>query len=75
MSRNYTKHKRQCFVPMCLNSTTKTPTKLFFKVPTIQEIREKWFKSVNRAMNETEMFCCSDHFNVSFFGESPSSKG
>ena len=58
---------KNCFVPCCPNSSTKTPTKVFLSVPK-GEIRKKWITAVrpkDQVSLQSGLFCCEDHFKVS----------
>ena len=57
---------RTCFVPMCFNTSKRTPDKLFFFVPRDEKIRNLWFRLASRTdlpTSKTHYFCCEDHFN------------
>ena len=58
---------RVCFVPLCLNSSIKTPEKKFLHVPNDINRRNKWFQAVRRLNNKSKssFYCCEDHFDVS----------
>lgn len=59
---------KKCMVPKCPNNTTRTPNKLFIRVPVNLAQRQRWLQSVNRDLKEylptTSLFCCEDHFDV-----------
>lgn len=61
------KNYRGCFVPLCTNTTRKTPQKMFVTVPQNIKRRKKWFQAVRRPNPKTtsNLFCCEDHFDVS----------
>ncbi|XP_075990075.1 uncharacterized protein LOC142985657 isoform X3 [Anticarsia gemmatalis] len=59
--------RKYCIVPMCTNSSLKTPQKLFFSVPLNKNLRKKWIKVMKRADPLTEtshVHCCEDHFDI-----------
>lgn len=56
---------KKCFVPMCRSSSNLQTKKIFVKVPLEPEVRQKWFKNVNKtySTNSSEIYhCCQDHF-------------
>lgn len=63
------KSYRSCFVPLCTNTTIRTPQKIFLFVPLDVKLRNKWFQAVRRPNPKTTtyFFCCEDHFDVSNF--------
>ncbi|KAJ0169998.1 hypothetical protein K1T71_014604 [Dendrolimus kikuchii] len=64
MNTNYYKH---CIVPQCINTTIKTPQKLFFYVPKDKQIRRKWLQLAKRDTNVSSisrMYFCEDHFDL-----------
>lgn len=63
---NQTGGYRTCFVPLCKNTTIKTPHKIFFVVPKDLKMRQKWFDIVRRSDLPTlsRYYCCEDHFDV-----------
>lgn len=62
------KSYRACFVPLCTNTTKKTPKKVFLNVPQDVKRRNLWFQAVRRInpqpQTTTKFFCCEDHFEV-----------
>lgn len=57
---------KTCFVPLCGNTSIKTPNKKFFQMSANDKIRKKWFESARRSTpGKWKYFCCEDHFNVS----------
>ncbi|VEN55235.1 unnamed protein product [Callosobruchus maculatus] len=61
------KSYRYCFVPLCTNTTKKTPGKVFFNVPQDENRRNKWFQAAHRDIppkTKTKFFCCEDHFDL-----------
>ena len=57
---------RNCFVPCCPNSFTKTLSKVFLSVSK-GEIRKKWIttaRSKDQVSLQSGLFCCEDHFKV-----------
>ncbi|CAK1601557.1 unnamed protein product [Parnassius mnemosyne] len=59
--------RKYCIVPLCTNSSEKTPDKLFFNVPKKDEIRKKWLKATRRTdplKVTSSIHCCEDHFDV-----------
>ncbi|GFT38392.1 THAP-type domain-containing protein [Nephila pilipes] len=62
---------KYCIVPLCANSTFKTPDKCFFDVPRKLDIREKWCKVMKRDFEKSTVLSktsvrhvCEDHFNL-----------
>ncbi|XP_012279849.1 uncharacterized protein LOC105699442 [Orussus abietinus] len=57
---------KQCFVPNCNNSTTKTPNKIFINVPRNQDVRKLWCNAAGCPIESLSYmaFCCQDHFNL-----------
>ncbi|XP_046407170.1 uncharacterized protein LOC124171856 [Ischnura elegans] len=61
---------KYCFVPMCTNTSTKTPEKTFVSVPTDALLRRKWLLAARRDLKKnplsssTHLRCCEDHFNL-----------
>lgn len=57
-----------CVVPLCKNTTARTPNKIFITVPREQDIRKKWLRAMKREdmSIKSTYYCCEDHFNVSF---------
>lgn len=58
---------KYCIVPNCINTTIKTPTKVFFHVPLQKEKRKKWCKVMKRDLigPRSTKYVCEDHFDVS----------
>lgn len=59
---------RSCIVPMCTNTSIKTPEKLFVPVPKGENIRKQWVKMIRRDGEfspQSGLYCCEDHFDVS----------
>ncbi|XP_044734684.1 uncharacterized protein LOC123297000 [Chrysoperla carnea] len=58
---------RGCFVPLCPNTTSKQPEKLYFSMPTDMAIRKKWFDRAHRKgpIGKRNYYCCEDHFVLS----------
>lgn len=61
---------KYCIVPMCSNTTFKTPNKIFIRVPENRNRRAKWLKACRRDVKDisdknTALHVCEDHFNVS----------
>lgn len=59
-----------CIVPNCINTSIKTPEKVFVRVPRNAKQRVLWIKAVRREQSafsdkNTFLFVCEDHFNVS----------
>lgn len=59
-----------CLVPLCKNTTVKTPKKIFLSLPEDKVRRRKWLKSCRRNENDISetskgVYVCEDHFNVS----------
>lgn len=57
-----------CVVPLCKNTSIKTPDKLFVYVPRKKTVRDKWLKLARRepaslSTNSTIYFC-EDHFDL-----------
>lgn len=61
------KFYKYCAVPLCQNTTIKTPQKLFVYVPIQKEIRKQWFRLARRDKPPTSknVYFCEDHFDVS----------
>lgn len=61
--------RKWCFVPGCVSTTIKTPTKVFVSVPKEITKRKKWVATVGRDIKDVSsastIYCCEDHFNVS----------
>lgn len=62
------KMAKYCFARYCVSNTTTHPDKLFFRLPFIQSLRDKWCVAAGRAPNgikqTSTVYCCSDHFDV-----------
>lgn len=62
---------RCCAVPLCTNTTIKSPDKLFIFVPYDKTIRNKWLKLARRDIKgilpNTQLYFCEDHFDVSIY--------
>jgi hypothetical protein len=63
---------KYCVVPLCTNTTTKTPTKIFIRMPKDANLRRKWSRAMKRDerrgksfSTDTRHHVCEDHFNVS----------
>lgn len=58
-----------CAVPLCKNTSLKTPNKLFIYVPNKKIMRDKWFKLARRnptsVKTNSPIYFCEDHFDVS----------
>lgn len=63
------KSYKYCAVPLCHNTTIKTPQKLFIYVPTQKERRKEWFRLARRGKAPVgrNIYYCEDHFDVSYF--------
>lgn len=66
------KRYKYCLVPGCTNTTITAPHKLFISVPKGKELRMKWCEAMGRdnrnyvkLSNNSNRFCCEDHFDVS----------
>lgn len=60
---------KYCIVPICTNTTFRTPDKLFFNVPSDPKLRKKWYAVVKRDVKtpfsaQATRHCCEDHFDV-----------
>lgn len=60
-----------CAVPQCVNTSIKTPNKLFIYVPRNKTMRNKWLNLARRdptaiSLN-SPIYFCEDHFDVSFY--------
>ncbi|XP_031335325.1 uncharacterized protein LOC116165155 [Photinus pyralis] len=57
-----------CIVPMCTNTSVKTPQKTFINVPKSGKMRRLWINAVRRDPKEfavsTVLFVCEDHFKL-----------
>ena len=68
----YRKFIKKCFAPSCSSNSMEHPNKHFFKLPDGVEIRKEWALAVGRTgektilKHNTYIYCCEDHFNVSF---------
>ncbi|XP_026685197.1 uncharacterized protein LOC103517221 isoform X2 [Diaphorina citri] len=65
-SQNMNKMWKRCFVPKCVNTTTRTPDKLFITLPSNFSIKKKWFKQARRPYNTSDkstLYACEDHFD------------
>ncbi|CAF4947037.1 unnamed protein product [Pieris macdunnoughi] len=65
---NFKKY-RWCAVPGCKNTCTKTPNKLFIKVPHVDlYMRRTWLKRAgkdpNNLSDKTSVYFCEDHFDL-----------
>lgn len=62
------KSYRCCAVPMCTNTSIKTPDKLFVFMPYKKEIRDKWLQLARRDLTgilpTTQLYFCEDHFDL-----------
>ena len=62
---------RWCSVPLCTNTSIKTPEKLFIFVPFNKTIRNKWLNLARRDIKgitpTTQLYFCEDHFDVSIY--------
>lgn len=59
---------KNCAVPECTSSTSKTPGKLYIIVPVDQKIRMKWLDLARRDFKSSRdaiIYFCEDHFDVS----------
>lgn len=58
-----------CIVPMCTNTSIKTPQKVFISVPKQPKERKLWLRAVRRDPKKvsatSSLYCCEDHFDVS----------
>ncbi|XP_045766484.1 DNA ligase 1-like isoform X2 [Maniola jurtina] len=64
------KRYKYCIVPECKSTTTRTPDKLFFSIPT-GETRGRWCEAAGRVPPKYKplslmcnRFCCEDHFDL-----------
>lgn len=61
--------RKWCFVPNCMNTSAKTPQKIFVTVPIAPKRRAKWFAAARRDVKgvspTSAIYCCEDHFDVS----------
>lgn len=69
MDKTYFKY---CIVPLCKNTTVKTPTKIFLRVPKDRNRRLNWLKACRRedkdiSNSSDSLHVCEDHFNVSTY--------
>ena len=65
--QNRKRSYKSCFFKEC-ETTISTPSKFFISVPKGEE-RVNWIKIVRPNENfslQTRLYCCEDHFNVSF---------
>ncbi|KAI5720147.1 hypothetical protein M8J77_002590 [Diaphorina citri] len=66
-SQKMNKMWKGCFVPKCVNTTTRTPNKLFITLPSNLSIKKKWFKQARRPYNisdKSTLYACEDHFDI-----------
>ncbi|XP_052755293.1 uncharacterized protein LOC128201667 [Galleria mellonella] len=71
-SENFTKmitskFYKCCAVPLCKNTTIKTPNKLFISVPQNQNVRKKWLQLARRdrtTYTSHKLYFCEDHFDL-----------
>lgn len=58
---------KYCVVPKCKSTSSSTPDKLFFHVPTDKKARKKWCSVMKRdpLSSKSTHYCCEDHFDVS----------
>ena len=64
--------RKYCFVSTCHNSSSKTPEKQFFCVPSDTKTRLRWAKAAERISDDyltskNRWHCCQDHFKASLF--------
>ncbi|XP_022818839.1 uncharacterized protein LOC111351260 isoform X2 [Spodoptera litura] len=64
-----TSYFKNCIVPQCMNTSRKTPTKLFIRVPVKDKMRRKWLKLAKRndahcLSTTSRMYFCEDHFDL-----------
>ncbi|CAK1590699.1 unnamed protein product [Parnassius mnemosyne] len=60
---------KYCIVPKCINTSIKTPEKLFFNVPKDPNLVKQWYSIVKRddkttPSAEATRNCCEDHFDL-----------
>uniref|UniRef100_A0A8D8V2M4 THAP-type domain-containing protein n=1 Tax=Cacopsylla melanoneura TaxID=428564 RepID=A0A8D8V2M4_9HEMI len=58
---------RYCVVPMCQNTSTTTPDKVFLTVPMEEKRRKQWFVAMRRSdflQPKTAAYICADHFDL-----------
>ncbi|CAK1547286.1 unnamed protein product [Leptosia nina] len=59
---------RWCSVPLCTNTSIKTPEKLFIFVPFDKKLRKKWLELARRdlkgILSTTQLYFCEDHFDL-----------
>ncbi|XP_050677768.1 uncharacterized protein LOC126974350 [Leptidea sinapis] len=59
---------RWCSVPLCTNTSIKTPEKLFIFVPFDKKLRKKWLELARRDLEgilpTTQLYFCEDHFDL-----------
>lgn len=70
-----TSYFKNCIVPQCMNTSIKTPTKLFIRVPDKEKMRRKWLKLARRndahcLSTISRMYFCEDHFDVNIIKKS-----
>lgn len=59
-----------CAVPLCENTSFKTPEKIFFRIPQSSSLRKKWILVMrrdtikNKLSDKSTLHCCEDHFDV-----------
>ncbi|KAJ8704957.1 hypothetical protein PYW08_012277 [Mythimna loreyi] len=60
------KFYKYCAVPLCHNTTIRTPQKLFVHVPKQKEIRKQWFQLARRdkPLTAQNVYYCEDHFDM-----------
>jgi hypothetical protein len=65
-----TSYYKCCAVPMCKNTTIRTPQKLFISVPKTAKIRRMWLRLSGRLpaslSSTSSSYFCEDHFDVSY---------
>lgn len=68
MSKDKKKPYYWCIVPMCSNTTTKTPNKEFIFVPRDEKKRVLWLNTCRRnpkpLPKSGNVSICEDHFDV-----------
>ncbi|XP_054715697.1 uncharacterized protein LOC129225127 [Uloborus diversus] len=55
---------KYCIVPMCTNSTSKAPNKVFFDVPRNKTDRQRWCFAMKRLSETSVRNVCQDHFDL-----------
>ena len=63
---NENKQYPKCFVPTCSSTKINSPHKIFYVISKDEKRRKLWFQAAGQRYSmHSNLYCCSDHFNVS----------